>query len=656
MIFQNVKCYDFSNLNIKNINDYKYSPNGIVLKLRLKRLPSANEKLIDIPGLCSVSYKNLNINELDPFDCGEGYTPFADENGMVPAVITEFHFTSEHEDWNTLHLGIPTSLCDPVKDDLYIVVDKTHFRLVYGGKVVNYNLIYGKLSEPENSSIFCNYNYAESIGYSNDINSAKLFTEKRRLNKPLNYYTPFGHNTFIGDIVNFYHDGIYHMLYMPDTHHHQNRWSCGGHHFEHMITKDFITWEDVGAVTDIEEQWQSVGTGTLFYHGGKYYSVYGLHTDRMIEKDRLYPPVGCKKSEIIPFEDIFKSGKYPFGATYAESIDGIHFTPGNKICAPVTNPSVYEENGSLVMYSGDNIWESEGIDKPWKIIKSGFPPCGHGTKMLNTGECPSFFEWNGYKYLIMGVTGFWRTEKDSDEYIDYAAKGYDIYEGLSVPMAVKTDDGRVIMAGWLGGAGWGSCVVHRELVQLEGGNLGTKWLPELFPKTEYLCDIEGLTAEITPKTSYYLDIRLERNGSDFFAVRFSDGESEVELKLNFKDHSAQYSTAENTNICEDIPPLYKAVKDIKDDENFRSFGFSLPGKTPAKCGDFSIPHVDFGGNEISIKIILYFSEKINSTIADAEINQNRTIISNRVGFFPKRIKFLPGKSKIIGASLCKVND
>ena len=53
MIFQNVKCYDFSNLNIKNINDYKYSPNGIVLKLRLKRLPSANEKLIDIPGLCS---------------------------------------------------------------------------------------------------------------------------------------------------------------------------------------------------------------------------------------------------------------------------------------------------------------------------------------------------------------------------------------------------------------------------------------------------------------------------------------------------------------------------------------------------------------------------------------------------------------------------
>ena len=160
------------------------------------------------------------------------------------------------------------------------------------------------------------------------------------------------------------------------------------------------------------------------------------------------------------------------------------------------------------MYSGDNIWESDGMDKPWKIIKSGFPPCGHGTKMLNTGECPSFFEWNGYKYLIMGVTGFWRTEKDSDEYIDYAAKGYDIYEGLSVPMAVKTDDGRVIMAGWLGGAGWGSCVVHRELVQLEGGNLGTKWLPELFPKTEYLCDIEGLTAEITPKKSYYLYIKL----------------------------------------------------------------------------------------------------------------------------------------------------
>ena len=135
MIIQNVKCYDFSNLDIKSINDYKYSPDGIVLRLRLKKLPPTDEKIFDIPGLCSISYKKLNINDLEPFDRGEGYTPFADENGVVSAVITEFHFTSEHENWNTLHLGVPTGLCDIVKDDLYIVVDKTHFRLVYGGKV-----------------------------------------------------------------------------------------------------------------------------------------------------------------------------------------------------------------------------------------------------------------------------------------------------------------------------------------------------------------------------------------------------------------------------------------------------------------------------------------------------------------------------------------
>ena len=295
------------------------------------------------------------------------------------------------------------------------------------------------------------------------------------------------------------------------------------------------------------------------------------------------------------------------------------------------------------------------MDKPWKIVKSGFPPCGHGTKMLNTGECPSFFEWNGYKYLIMGVTGFWRTEKNSDKYIDYAAKGYDVYEGLSVPMAVKTDDGRVIMAGWLGGAGWGSCVVHRDLLQFEGGNLGTKWLPELFPKTEHLCDIEGLSAEILPKTSYYIDIKLEKNDSDFFAVRFSDGENEVELKLNFKGNSAQYSIAEGCDVCEDIPSLYKTVKDIKDDENFRSFGFSLPGKTPAKCGDFSIPHVEFGTDKVSLRIMLCYSEKINSTIIDAEINQSRTLISNRVGFFPKQIKLISERTKITEASLFKAD-
>lgn len=61
--------------------------------------------------------------------------------------------------------------------------------------------------------------------------------------------------------------------------------------------------------------------------------------------------------------------------------------------------------------------------------------------MKNTAECPSFFSMNGYKYLMMGWTGFWQTEKDGEVFRDVAAQGYDIYDGVGVPMAVKTDGG-----------------------------------------------------------------------------------------------------------------------------------------------------------------------------------------------------------------------
>ena len=132
--------------------------------------------------------------------------------------------------------------------------------------------------------------------------------------------------------------------------------------------------------------------------------------------------------------------------------------------------------------------------------------------MRNSSECPSFFGWNGYKYLIMGFTGFWRTEKNSDEYIEYASKGFDVYEGLCVPMAAKTDDNRVVLAGWIGAMGWGSAIVHRELVQYENGNVGMKWLPELFPNTcatEIHRNADG-EIMLEGKRSYYFEAEILR--------------------------------------------------------------------------------------------------------------------------------------------------
>ena len=39
----------------------------------------------------------------------------------------------------------------------------------------------------------------------------------------------------------------------------------------HLTTKDFLQWIDHGPVTEVAAQWQTVGTGTMFFHKGKYY-------------------------------------------------------------------------------------------------------------------------------------------------------------------------------------------------------------------------------------------------------------------------------------------------------------------------------------------------------------------------------------------------
>lgn len=62
----------------------------------------------------------------------------------------------------------------------------------------------------------------------------------------------------------------------------------------------------------------------------------------------------------------------------------------------------------------------------------------------------------------------------SDDVFILVGEGYDIYDGLAVPMAALCSDNRAIIAGWIGGIGWGSALVHRELVQFENGILGTK--------------------------------------------------------------------------------------------------------------------------------------------------------------------------------------
>lgn len=650
MIKRYVEAYSFEQMDFKNISDFEYPKDGFVIKLRLKKIPDKNAILVDAYGCIRITQRLLKPEDklnLTYYEKGECYFQKTDKTGCVPVVEVEINlFSEEHPDWKEMKLGVNSLMYDITEKDIYIVYDTVNFRLVYDGVVINNNLPFGTLKKPNCTAMTVNEEYVSDVAFSDDILTAKYYRKTETLDRKLNYYTPYGHNIFIGDVVNFYHNGVYHLLYMPDRHHHANRWGAGGHHFEHMITCDFINWEDVGPIWDITEQWQSTGTGTMFFHKGKYYIAYGLHTDRTISEDKV-----CNKemreyaeqrnkTKIISYDELKSKGMYPSGANYSVSDDGIHFECGEKVFSACENPSIYSNGDDLVMYAGYgdcSAWRSQEVDKPWKLLKELKFECFEESAMRNSSECPSFFEWNGYKYLIMGVTGFWRTEKYNNEYIEYASKGFDVYEGLSVPMAAKTDDNRVILAGWIGGMGWGSMVAHRELIQYENGDLGMRWVPELFPEikeTEINKNKDGIIS-IKEKCSYYFEAEVDPSESSTAEIRFADDKGDVcELRMDFEKKTAQYGSCDENGKAEDILPMYKAIKTVEQTK----FGFDIgPEALPHRCGDFAIAHVRYPKKPFKVRVLIYRFEKSDCTIIDTEIAGTRTLLTNRKGFVLQKI-------------------
>ena len=46
-------------------------------------------------------------------------------------------------------------------------------------------------------------------------------------------------NVFVGDCMPYCHNGVYHVLYLKDRHHHRSKWGKGAHQWSHISTTDF---------------------------------------------------------------------------------------------------------------------------------------------------------------------------------------------------------------------------------------------------------------------------------------------------------------------------------------------------------------------------------------------------------------------------------
>jgi hypothetical protein len=438
----------------------------------------------------------------------------------------------------------------------------------------------------------------------------------RHASAGIQYWLPPGHNDWVGDVVTFFHQGRYHVFYLYDRRHHQSKFGCGAHYFEHLSTKDFRTWTEHEAATPLEEQWECIGTGVPFVFDHEFCLSYGLHTTRVYPEAKTTLPAQWEYLKQNGRTGEFKrttTPGVPAGSTYAVSADGVSkFKKSNLMFHPCQNPSVYTDpNGRLRMLANagsSGIWESESVDGGWRCVNPGFPP---------GGDCTFFFRWGHFDYIIGGFTGLWRKPAAAPDsaYEDVVRQGLDFYDGLAVPAITQITRGRFLMAGWIPIRGWGGSLVIRELLQFPDGRIGSKWMQEITPKTEKPRTLASRVAETTTtfrsdSTSFMLvcNVRPIELKKGRFGIAFLPEQGEqaaCELQISLEELRAQFGLGSLTH--------------------FAGRGKSLrEGGTADTIGN--LIGVD---QPFTLRMIVKGGAKIGGSLLDAEIAGRRTLISYR---------------------------
>ena len=391
---------------------------------------------------------------------------------------------------------------------------------------------------------------------------------------------------------------------------------------------------------------------------------YGLHTERYEDgREKITPAYNKEKNEfeIIDFESVLEKGGLPTGASFSVSDDGINFTPSNLLTHASRNPSAYIEDGKVTLYcgyGGEGVYESEDMYKPFKSVKKKFD-FGKSV-MKNSTECPAMFCWNGYKYLIVGFTGYFRAlTKNSDELVDAAALGEYIYDGLSVPMVAEFKNNRRLIAGWVHSVlGWGGALMQRELVQFEDGRLGMKWIPELIPQTNgknlIKSSLLGGKINLSKEESYLFEADVDSLDCEKIAFSFDDGKTACSLELDFIKKRVQINDCEINKFAQALPTPLEALAPLKDMEvHAMHSGIT---NIPQFAKNYALPDACGQNEHFKLRMTLRRSKKMRGTVLDVELAARKTLISVRDDFFPTSLSLIcQGAAKIHNEKLFNIS-
>jgi len=303
----------------------------------------------------------------------------------------------------------------------------------------------------------------------------------------MQYFKPKG-NLFVGDCIPFSKDGIYYYYWLLDSAHHKSLNGLGGHQWALSTSSDLKTWRQYPVVLGIDEAWEkSICTGSVVYYRGKYYAFYAtrLITDEGKVNEQLSYAVSddgvhFNKQKPNPFYTSapgYSKRNFRDPKVFVDNAGVFHLF----VSSEQLNPVMKSLAGCLVHLSSNNLQQ-------WTVhdpILTGQP---------SVPECPDYFLWKGWYYLVYSDGSDTYYVKSRNPYGPWEEPKYQALneQWSNVVKTAGFRNDRRIAAAWVPNRSEGKDYNHeifggnslfREVIQQQDGTLDTRFPAEMIPAT-----------------------------------------------------------------------------------------------------------------------------------------------------------------------------
>jgi len=273
-------------------------------------------------------------------------------------------------------------------------------------------------------------------------------------------------NVFVGDCMPFSHNGVYHVLYLKDRHHHKSKWSKGAHQWSHISTDDLVNWKIHPMAVEIDNPSEgSICTGSWIYDGELHYLFY---TVRMCDGN---PAAICRSTSRDGYHftkdrafSFILSEKY----TGASARDPKIIKAADGIFHMILTTSLKSTGqGCLAHLISGDLTHWQELDSPLYISPDG----------MGEPECPDYFYKDGFYYLVCSLHGKAHYQYSTQPFSQWQLPENPIIPCETVPKAAVWQD-RLIFTGFNGNGGYAGTMTFLEAVVQPDGSLKYQTLPK----------------------------------------------------------------------------------------------------------------------------------------------------------------------------------